>query len=318
MYLTNEKSFFQQVAYRLRYRKLFKNYSKANLILNEEEMQWLHTLRKDGFVAIENFIPENLLHTMQSQFQEQLEALNFEVPCFGQSLVDPVRDADLIDNYFFLDKEQLVQRQLSFSKEDVTSLMEVTSKYSPSTLTVNMLQYSNQYLYTWLNERLLKVIASYMGLVPKLVEAYVRRNFPAKYRTMNHFWHRDLNHKHYLLKVFFFLSDCKIENGSHEFIRGTHDEFSLLNGKRYFDDYEVDEAYPSCSPEREIKFIKAGTVVIEDTRGVHRARMPIEGYRDLGFAVFQPYDNAVNYQINSKKSLDSLSAFQKMFMPSNV
>ena len=32
--------------------------------------------------------------------------------------------------------------------------------------------------------------------------------------------------------------------------------------------------------------VKAGTIIIEDTRGLHKAGIPKRDYRDLGFAVF--------------------------------
>ena len=184
------------------------------------------------------------------------------------------------------------------------------------TLTAFMLERSIIFRSVWLDERILRVVSSYMGLVPKMVESYVRRNFPSPYKTMNHFWHRDLNHPHHLVKVFIFLSDCAVENGPHEFISGTHADHSSLNSKRYYDDLEVNRVYPEDSLGRVVSEVKAGTIVIEDTRGLHRARLPLSGYRDLGYAVFIPSQKKdPGFYHFPKKSLSELTAFQKRFIP---
>lgn len=153
--------------------------------------------------------------------------------------------------------------------------------------------------------------------MPHLAETYVRRNYPSPFRTMNHYWHRDLNNRHYLLKIFFFLSDCSLENGPHEFIRGSHTRFNVLNGKRYFSDQEVDAVYPPRGADRVVSEVKAGTVILEDTRGVHRAQMPRAGYRDLGYAVFVPLPAGVSarYYNFPRSALAQLSDFQKAFIP---
>lgn len=111
----------------------------------------------------------------------------------------------------------------------------------------------------------------------------MRRNFLVPYSTMNHYWHRDLNSPFHLLKAFFFLSDCGVDNGPHEFITGTHRKLDVLNGQRYFSDAQVGALYPPGHPARVLSVVRAGTVVIENTRGVHRANLPTAGHRDLWF-----------------------------------
>src|SRR3712207_1501098 len=107
-----------------------------------------------------------------------------------------------------------------------------------------MLERSAVYRDLLLDPSIVSIVAQYLGMMPRLAEAYVRRNFPSPWRTMNHFWHRDVNDKQSLCKVFFFLTDCTISTGPHEFIKGSHVDYSALNGKRYFSDPEVDAHYP--------------------------------------------------------------------------
>ena len=42
------------------------------------------------------------------------------------------------------------------------------------------------------------------------------------------------------------------------------------------------------SKDHIISEVPAGTIILEDTRGLHKAGIPQRHYRDLGFAVFLP------------------------------
>lgn len=121
----------------------------------------------------------------------------------------------------------------------------------------------------------------------------------------------------YLLKVFFFFTDCDLDNGPHEYIQGSHNRFDVLNNKRYYEDSDIDSLYPEGSEERVVSKVTAGTVVIEDTRGVHRARMPVTGYRDLGFAIFVPVNSTKNSVYNRfpQDAYNKLTDFQRAFVP---
>ena len=304
-------SFLKKLAYRIRYFEAYKH--KPSLSLQEKA--WVDNLKKVGYVVIDNLIDTDLLQTMQKELQKTLESLDFKFPCFSQNLIDKKNHADLISNYFYASDAELEKVGLTFTKDEVKCLDDVIKKYNPSTLTAFMLAKSSSYRAVWFDERILRVISSYMGLVPKMVESYVRRNFPSPYKTMNHFWHRDLNHPHHLLKVFIFLSDCKLDNGPHEFIAGSHADYSNLNGKRYYDDTEVDAIFPEGSLDRVVSEVKAGTIIIEDTRGLHRARLPLKDYRDLGYAVFMPSSkNGQSFYSFPKKSYSELSVFQRRFI----
>lgn len=312
MLIRSQPNLLEKIRYSYRYRKFISSYNQMQS-LSEEESVLLAKLKHEGFLVLENFIPIDKLSKMRDEFQNTLELLKFKEPCLGQSLIDASKHEDLIQNHFYGSDNDFFNRGITFCRSDVNSLQEAIEKYNPSTLTAYMLEYSRLYQSVWLNEKLLRIVAAYMGMVPKLTEAYVRRNFPSNYKVMNHYWHRDLNHKHYLLKVFIFLSDCAIDNGPHEFISGTHNDFNMLNGRRYYDDLEVDDVYPKNSKERIISTVKAGTVIIEDTRGLHRAQMPVTGKRDLGYAVFMPDANAANFKIN-REDFSRLTSFQKLFI----
>ena len=237
------------------------------------------------------------------------------MPCLAQTRIKPDRDQDLIDNYLFAATAELASRGLTFAKNEALSYEQVIRDFNPSTLTLYMLKESAAYRSLWLDPSILGIAAGYLGFVPKMVEAYVRRNFPSPYRTMNHFWHRDLNHKHYMLKAFVFLSDCTRDTGPHEFVRGSHRRFTPLNGKRYYNDEEIDRALAATSQARIVSEVPAGTVILEDTRGLHRADMPKTGFRDLGYATFMPWNDGPAYYELPLSAHEKLSALQQAFVP---
>lgn len=310
-----ESTFLDKLRCRLKY---YNSYSRKKFIpqINHEQEALLQTLKSEGCIILENYIDPKILNKMQQELRENLENLNFQTPCLAQTKVDEEKHSELIANHMLGSQQQLSDWGVTFGKEDAISYQQVLEDFNPSTLTVPMLEHSETYRNIWTDPFLLGIISTYLGLVPQLAEAYVRRNFPAPHKTMNHFWHRDLNNKDSLLKMFVFLSDCTLKTGPHEFIPKSHTDFTKLNDKRYFTDEEVDQAYPEDS-SRTVSEVKAGTVVIEDTRGVHRACLPEEGYRDLGFAVFMPLRPFYPYKNYSfpKAAFANLSKFRQSFIP---
>ena len=314
-----EPSFLDRVQSRLVFHDSYAQRRHAPE-LTQEQRRHIETLHREGCVTLESYIAPERLRRLQTELAQSLEQLEFETPCLAQSRVDPKRHAALIDNFMYGTPAQMADWGVAFDKSEAKSYGQVVSEFNPSTLTAYMLERSEAYRQAWLDPYLLGIVSGYLGLVPKLSEAYVRRNFPAPYRTMNHYWHRDLNTPFHLLKIFFFLSDCSEATGPHEFVRGSHRNLDKLNGRRYFTDAEVDAVYPPNGPERLVSAVPAGTIVIEDTRGLHRAQLPQTGHRDLGYAVFMPLRPFYRYRtyVMPEAALESFSAFQRAFIPASV
>jgi hypothetical protein len=289
------------------------------------QLERIDSLKKHGYVIMEDFIKPERLGEMQADYRSVLEKeCKFELPCLAQTKIDEDGHSDIIDNYFRFHPQDLSLRGLTFDQEDVVDYESVLAKFKPSSLKTSLTDLPN-FIGIWLDKELLEIIEGYLGMKPYLVEAYVKRNFPAKYRVMNHFWHRDTNNPDYVVKAFVFLSDCTITTGPHEYIAGSIEDLRL-SGKPYFADEEVDALYPSGSPERVKSVVKAGTVIIEDTRGLHRAVTPEEGFRDLGFAVFVPVSqfskfksairgNARRYYEIGLEKYSKLTEWQKSYIP---
>jgi hypothetical protein len=294
-------------------------YARLPLVprLDAEQASMVEELRRDGTLILRDYLPTETVAVLRRELQESLEAMRFETPCLAQSRIDPVKHKALIDNYLYGSNNDFAREGIAFHREEMRSLEQVKRDFNPSTLTAYMLETSETYRNVWLDPYLLTIVAHYLGLVPSLVEAYVRRNFPARFWTMNHFWHRDLNDRHQLVKMFVFLTDCTPTTGPHEYIRRSHRELGRLNGKRYFTDPDIDALHPVGSPLREVSDVRAGTVILEDTRGLHRARMPDAGYRDLGYGVFFPLPagSAPRLYRFPRKAFYGLSELQRAFVP---
>lgn len=303
---------------RISSRLLFwKNYSRINLVptLSEQQTKTVTSLREDGYAVLPSYVPKDTLATMQIELQKSLEDLRFETPTLAQTRIDPARHKQLIDNFMYGTPGQLNEWGVLFDRNEVRSYDQTLVDFSPSTLSVPMLSLSENYRQLWLDPFILGIVSHYLGMVPSLTEAYVRRNFPAPYRTMNHHWHRDRNSIH-LVKGFVFLSDCKKENGPHEYIATTHRRYNILNGKRYFTEQEVDAHFPANHESRKTSIVPAGTIILEDTRGLHRAVLPTAGWRDLGFMVFmplRPFYPHRNFDF-PRDAYDHLSSLQKAFI----
>jgi hypothetical protein len=84
------------------------------------------------------------------------------------------------------------------------------------------------------------------------------------------------------LKFFFYITDVKPENGPHTFIKGSHKDkgipFSLLSkGYARLSDEEVEKHY---KPEDIIELsAPKGTIIAEDTRGLHKGKNLQSGNR---------------------------------------
>ena len=168
--------------------------------------------------------------------------MNFEFPCLAQSLIDEIKHADLVAKSFRAPLIELKQRGLTFDAADIKDYRDIVSRFRPSTLKL-LMPNSVDYFSLWLDPIVTSVIEGYMGFRPMLREAYIRRNFPCSYRVMNHNWHRDTNHKHYLLKAFIFFNDCKIDTGAHRYIAGTTNTTEIRD-KIYYTDEEVKHVTP--------------------------------------------------------------------------
>ena len=288
--------------------------------LDDTQRKILNELRSDCYVILPGYFSADRLGRLKSDYQHSLDELRFlSTPILDYSKLEPFKDESLAKHVMGLAPEELAETEFTVDKSKCHSYQQVITDFSPSELAVHMFEYSENFLSAWLDPYLLAIVCQYLGLVPQLVESYVRRSFPAPYRILNNNWHRDIDNETHLLKIFVFLTDCDSDTGPHEYIKGScndPEKLNVLNNQRYYEDDAVNELYPENSEDRVISIVPAGTVILEDTRGLHRANILTSGYRDLGYAVFKPWpkNKDVFYRV-PRKFYEKLTVYQKMFVP---
>ena len=131
---------------------------------------------------------------------------------------------------------------------------------------------------------LLSLIQGYLGSLPivDLVAMWWSSSYKSTPdREAAQLWHFDMDRPKWL-KVFVYLTDVGSENGPHSFIEGTHRRFGIpfaLRSKGYvrLTDEEISNHF---SKERIVELTgKRGTVIVEDTRGLHKGVPVITGDR---------------------------------------
>lgn len=143
------------------------------------------------------------------------------------------------------------------------------------------------------NRQVLQVVRRHLGALPRLAGFEVNLNLPERIgETPSSDWHFDKGSISFV-KMFIYLNDVGPETGPHGFVAGSHDagqvrqalERRLSNDpqlvefmldKQRWTDEEVDGFFPDaqihhCGP--------AGTAILEDTRGFHRATPVVKGHR---------------------------------------
>ncbi|MDX1959906.1 MAG: phytanoyl-CoA dioxygenase family protein [Leptospiraceae bacterium] len=104
-------------------------------------------------------------------------------------------------------------------------------------------------------------------------------------------WHFDMDRIKWL-KVFIYLTDVTSETGPHMFVKGSHlsgniPKEILNKGYARLTDEEINKHYPS---EQVMEFTApAGTIIIEDTRGLHKGKPAIKGSRLILQLQFSDY-----------------------------
>lgn len=260
---------------------------KGTSHLTDTQKEKLAHLKEHGYVAFDHLVGTPEFEKIKNDYIDRLEnKFEFEAPCLAQSKICPEKNKELIENNFLASVKQLEELGLTFNRGDVKSYQQVLEEFAPSTLTLDIPD-NAAYFNMWLDPELISITEAYMGFTPILTEAYIRRNFPARFPVMNHYWHRDRNHPTHLLKGFIFFSDCTLKTGPHHYIAGSIND-QRLNGKNYYTDEEIAATYPKESNKEIVSVVPAGTIILEDTRGLHKAGVPDEAFRDLGFSVFLP------------------------------
>ena len=205
----------------------------------------VNEIEEKGFVVFPGVVPQKTLNNLVN-FTLTTEAM--------------VRKSDLQDGNFYTGKfvysgDKPNATRYDYMVDDLLKQVDVQDLISDGSL--------------------LAVAQNYLQATPlvDVLGMWWHTNFSDKPdSTAAQYFHFDMDRIKWL-KIFIYLTDVGPQNGPHYFIEGTHKTnsipFKLLNkGYVRLMDYEVGEIY---NKNKIIEFTgKRGTVIIEDTRGLHK------------------------------------------------
>lgn len=179
-----------------------------------------------------------------------------------------------------------------------------------------------------LEERLLDIAESYIGLPPMYLGVEFKRERADRRAIDVRQWHRDVEDRR-MLKIILYLNDVSATGGPFQYVRKDASDRAVA-ALRYRSGYVSDEAMHTVVPRREWRTCTGnrGSAVLSDTcRIFHRATPPISQDRfSLTFSYssrhpVQTYETVVFSAEQMRPILDGLSerqrscVFAKMYRP---
>ena len=191
------------------------------------------------------------------------------------------KNINIIKNYLFGLKGKYISDQFSSDKKfdlDLKNPKAIQFRYDSSELLdCNVVQD----LMT--NNKILQIANNYLKATPLIDEVSCWWSFPSDKPDSNsaQFWHFDMDRPKWL-KVFIFLTDCSETSGPHCYIAKTHKNhslpFSILKkGYARIEDELIYKSFPKSNIRTFVA--KKGSILFEDTRGLHKGQNVIRGKR---------------------------------------
>ena len=194
---------------------------------------------------------------------------------------------DLRETGIFLDKHFLSKSDIGkkiinqFESINKKTLVDMIEKNYYVNSTKSFKQYLTNYFYTqdlidFANqETILKEVGQYFGFKPYLryISVWLDHSTSAQDSKDTQLFHRDSDDL-YLIKVFFYLNDVDINNGSFQYIKYSH--------KKSWLDYKNDFLLDSFANNIVSCEAKKGSLILCDTNGYHRGlKIKEKNYRAL-------------------------------------
>lgn len=217
-------------------------FSDNNVLnLNDSEESILNSLQKEGVADLGIVLSE----TKITSIINELKTLN----CYD------------LDNENFpivdLNDVSKTTQLANYKREDLTAIPEI-------------IQIAN-------DSRIINIISKYLGVKPTISNINCWWSFGDREVAKEaQYFHRDVD-DYKFVKMFFYLTDVNEENGPHIFVKGSHKINKLLQLRR-FNDNEVAENFKN----QIITLVRPkGSCFIEDTYGIHKGQLPVNGKRLL-------------------------------------
>jgi ectoine hydroxylase-related dioxygenase (phytanoyl-CoA dioxygenase family) len=218
-----------------------------------------------------------------------------------------------IKNFLFKLKGNYISDQFSDTNKyelNLTNPKGVQFRYDPSEILECHLV---QNILT--NRRILEIANNYLNALPLMDDVYCWWSFKSEKAdsASAQMWHFDMDRPKWI-KVFIFLTDCTDTSGPHSFIAKTHKNGSLPKVIRNqgYSRLNNDLIKSNFCKEDVIRFVtKKGSILFEDTRGVHKGEQVLSGNRlilqfQFSSAIFGSKTPKINFPKNKSQQFTSL------------
>lgn len=208
-------------------------------------------LKEDGYIIFENILNDEKINNLTSELSTK-------------------------EGYYISDRNGISNKQ----KLNLKNQKEVKFFYSPQDI-IDLKSF-HEILF---DSSLIQFSQNYLNSYPVIDNISSWWSFPSKIADKNaaQWWHFDLERPRWL-KFFFLLTDCTMDTGAHCFVKGSHKNLGIkwsLRKKGYsrLSDKQIEDQYQK---EQIVNVItKKGSLLIEDTRGLHKGTRLTQDYRLL-------------------------------------
>ena len=238
------------------------------------------------FVSKKSFVGKSNTGILSRYSPEELLRYKNELNNRGYIILDNVIDPTMIDkltsDFIKIEGFYLSDKIINVKKEklDIKNPNSVKFYYNSQDIINN--QNVQKILF---DGSLINFSQLYLNSYPVIDNVSAWWSFPSSSPDKNaaQWWHFDLDRPKWL-KFFFFLTDCTLQNGAHCFVKGSHKNNGInwslrKRGYERLSDQDINNFYPKADIVDIVG--KKGSLLIEDTRGLHKGRHVIKDNRFL-------------------------------------
>jgi len=216
-----------------------------------ELKKYQENLKKNGYLILENILTTNEVDYLANDLKKK-------------------------DGFYLSDKNGVSAKQ----RLNLDNPAEVKFFYSSQDI-IN----TKSFQKILFDSSLINFSQEYLNSYPVIDNISSWWSFPSNKPDKNaaQWWHFDLERPKWL-KFFFFMTDCTLETGAHSFVKETHKNNGInwhLRKKGYsrLSDEEINKYYKK---EKIIDMtLSKGSLLIEDTRGLHKGKKLLKDKRFL-------------------------------------
>lgn len=283
----------------------YKIYRKKNSEISHQYMIKLFCIfGRISNITIKKILKDKVLYKIEETDECSLKFLNKNGFVLKENYLSS-NDVDLIKNFLIHKCQGKYEsdnfRDFQLQKVNLNKPLATTFRYD-----TNEILESEKIQNIIIDPKILSLCQSYFKTIPiiDVVSSWwsFPSNIPDNYSAQ--YWHYDLDRPQWL-KMFIFLTNCGEKNGAHKFIKNSH---RILNKKFLRKGYVriEDEIIKDNFQKDKIIMMSAkqGSVLIEDTLGLHKGQKLDEG-------------NRLILQIQYSSNLFGSKETQKIKFPSN-